>query len=308
MNDIDVLGIDLNLLKALDALLAERSVSRAAARLGIGQPAASHALGRLRTLFADPLLVRTGRQMAPTPRAEALQAPLRRLLGDAARLVRHESGFDPATTSRAFVLTCPDLLAPLLPAIVGRLVAAAPHARLEVVPRRRDDASALEQGRTDLALTRAPETGPGLIQRGLGAVELSVVARAGHPGVSRRRTLSARAWGTYPHVMVRSGHGGRSIVASALAETGFSRRVGLVVPTFLAALVTVAKTDLFFTVPRPLVRPLLEPLGLRVLQPPLPLPRVATAALWHERFSSDPGHRFLREIVIEVVEAALSRG
>lgn len=86
---------------------------------------------------------------------------------------------------------------------------------------------------------------------------------------------------------------------------GFSRRIGLVVPTFLAALVTVSRTDLFFTVPRELVRPLLSPLGLRVLPPPVALPTIPTAALWHERFASDPGHRFLRELVIGEVRAAL---
>ncbi|MCA9649847.1 MAG: LysR family transcriptional regulator [Myxococcales bacterium] len=306
MNIIDVGDIDLNLLKALDALLREGSVSRAAARLGIGQPAASHALGRLRELFGDPLLVRTGRRMSPTPRAEALREPLRRLLDDAARLVRHETAFDPARSTRSFGLACPDLLAPLLPRLVARLQAAAPHTRLEVLPRQRDDAQALEDGRIDLLLTRAPESGPGLVQRGLGTLGFSVLARRDHPGLSRRRTLGPRAWARHPHVMVRSEHGGRSIVAEALAASGFSRTVGLVVPTFLSALVTVAQTDLFFTVPEALVRPLLEPLGLRALRPPVPLPQIPTAALWHERFTGEPAHRFLREIVIDEVTAALA--
>jgi len=305
MNSIDVLNIDLNLLKALDAMLGESSVSGAARRLGIGQPAASHALARLRELFDDPLLVRTGRRMTPTPRAQALREPVRRLLADAARLVRHDVGFDPATTRRTFTLVCPDLLAPLLPELVAALAAQAPDARLEVRRRRQDDARALEDGDADLVLTRAPESGPGLVQRGLGRVQLGVAARRDHPGTSRRRKLSPKAWAQYPHVMVREGHGGRSVVADALSESGFVRQVGLVVPTFLAALVTVARTDLFFTVPRALALPLVEPLGLRLLDPPVSLPEVPTAALWHERFSGDPAHRFFRELVVGQVEAAL---
>lgn len=305
MNHIDVSSIDLNLLKALDALLTDSSVSGAARRLGVGQPAASHALARLRELFGDPLLVRTGRRMTPTPRAQALREPVRRLLADAERLVRHDVGFDPLTTSRTFALVCPDLLAPLLPDLVAELGAAAPHARLEVRGRRRDDARALEDGDADVVLTRAPEVGPGLVQRGLGRVHLAVASRRDHPGTSRRRKLSAKAWAQYPHVMVREGHGGRSVVADALSDSGFRRTVGLVVPTFLAALVTVARTDLFFTVPHSLAQPLVEPLGLRLLEPPVELPEIPTAALWHERFSSDPAHRFFRELVVQRVEAAL---
>ena len=305
MNGIDIKDIDLNLLKTLEALLSERSVTGAARRLGVGQPATSHALGRLRVLFGDPLFVRAGRTMTPTTRAEALAEPLRRLLGDLSRLVHHETGFDPATTTRSFGLICPDLLAPLLPRIVARLHERAPGARLEVLPRRRDDAMALEEGRADLALSPAPLHGPGLVRRGLGSVDFGVVARCEHPGLGRRRTLSARAFARFPHVMVRSGHGGTSIVAEALARAGFERQVGLVVPTFLAALVAVAETDFFFTVPRQLVQPLLEPLGLRVLVPPVELPTIATTALWHERFSTDPGHEFVREIVIERVQEAI---
>ena len=143
MNGIDGSKIDLNLLSVLHTLLAEGSVTRAARRLGVGQPAASHALTRLRKLFADPLFVRAGRQLVPTPRAEALREPLARLLAETARLVAHEAGFDPARTTRSFVLVCPDLLAPMLPRLVAHLGAKAPKARLEVVLPRPDDARAL---------------------------------------------------------------------------------------------------------------------------------------------------------------------
>ena len=305
MNEIDASNIDLNLLKTLDVMLAEQSVTRAAARLGVGQPAASHALARLRELFDDPLLVRVGREMVPTPRAEALLQPLRRLLRDAQELVRHETTFDPAKTTRTFVLLCPDLLAPLLPKTVAAISAAAPHAHIEMRLARGGLARDLEEGSADLALAPLPEKGLGLVQRKLGELTFAVVARRDHPGVGRRRTLSAKRWRAYPHVIVRRGHGGPAIVGGALAAKGFERRIGLVVPTFLAALVAVSETDFFFTVPRQLVRPLIDRLQLRIVEPPFELPMVAAAALWHERLSADPAHRFLRQIVIAELNAAM---
>ncbi|HEU4412353.1 MAG TPA: LysR family transcriptional regulator [Polyangiaceae bacterium] len=308
MNQIDAARLDLNLLTALGALLAEGSVTGAAARLGVGQPAASHALSRLRELFGDPLFVRVGRRMVPTPRAEALREPLARLLDDASRLVRRGEPFDPRRSARAFGLVCPDLLAPVLPRIVARLSRQAPGARLEVSARRDASAIALEEGRADLALVPAPDEGPGLVRRGLGTVRFAVLARRGHPALARSGALDARVWVAHPHVMVRTGHQGQSIVAGALARLGCERRVGLVVPTFLAALVAVAETDFFFTAPRELVGPLLRRFDLLALDPPLAVPEVPVAAVWHERHQADEGHRFFRELVRAEIEALLGEG
>src|SRR5688572_8119619 len=180
MKQFDVSRVDLNLLAALGALLDEGSVTRAARRLGVGQPAASYALGRARELFADPLFVRVGRRMVPTPRAEELRGPLARVLADAARLVQQGAPFDRRHSDRAFVLACPDLLAPALPRLVARLSCEAPRARLEIVGRRADDAAALEDGRVDVALVPTPREGPGLVRRGLGSLRFGVLARCGH--------------------------------------------------------------------------------------------------------------------------------
>ncbi len=304
MNEIDVSKVDLNLLSVLQALLAEGSVTKAARRLRVGQPAASHALTRLRDLFGDPLFVRAGRAVVPTPRAEALREPLARLLAEAARLVSSESSFTPAKTTRTFTLTCPDLLAPVLPRLFGRLHAKAPSSQLQVGPQRSDDSIALEDGRVDLALVPTPQEGPGLVQRGLGAVHFAVVARRGHPFKSTR-PLTLAGWAEHPHVMVRTGHGGKSIVGGELARAKFQRRIGLVVPTFLSALVAVAETDLFFTAPRELVTPLAERFGLQLFDPPIAMTPVPVAAVWHERFHADPAHQFFRDLVLEEVAAAL---
>lgn len=305
MHTVDVSSVDLNLLAALDVLLRERSVTLAARRLGLGQPAVSHALARLRDLFADPLLVRSGRGMIATPRAEALREPLARLLADATRLVRHEVRFDPASSTRGFTIICPDLLATLLPRIVSRLRRAAPHAGLEVVHRSSDERGALEEGRADLLLGPTPAEGPGMRTRGLGRVHFGVVARRHHPGLTRGGQLRAQAWTAYPHVVVRSGSTSHSLVGQALAQAGVARRVGLVVPSFLAALVTVAETDLFFAAPRELLHPLAARLDLVVCAPPIAVAPVPVAAVWHERFDAEPGHRFLRDLAGEEVLAGL---
>ncbi len=305
MNEIDISKIDLNLLATLQALLDEGSVTRAARRLGIGQPAASHALARLRELFGDPLFVRSGRGIAPTPRAESLREPLARLLVDVSRLVRHEVTFDAAHSTRAFVLACPDLLAPLLPRMSAHLHEAAPHARLEVRNRSRDDTHALETGQADLALGPGPAQGAGLKTRGLGAIHFGVVARRGHPALGRGHKLRAKAWVRYPHVLVRTGSSSTSVVGTALERAGLQRRIGLVVPTFLCAVVAVCETDLLLAAPRELVSPLAARLDLVVVAPPVPVPAVPIVSLWHERYQADPAHRFFRGVVTQQLEMSL---
>ncbi|MCB9761643.1 MAG: LysR family transcriptional regulator [Alphaproteobacteria bacterium] len=308
MSEIDLKAVDLNLLVTLDALLTERSVSRAARRLGVGQPAASHRLAQLRELLDDPLLVRSGRRMVPTPRGEALAAPLARLLADARRLLQQRPAFDPATTEAGFTVLSPDVLAPVLPGILARIRTEAPNASLTVVPRgTRDPQLALDDGLVDLALVPSLQEGPGLMARGLGALHLGVVARVGHPAVCDG-ALSAEDWVAWPHVMVRTGAPGRSMVERAIEAAGYTRRVGLVTPTFLAALFAVADTDLLFAAPRALVRRTAARLGLVVLPAPLPLPAVPVAAAWHERFQQDAQHRFFRERIIAALEEVLGRG
>ena len=304
MHDVDLSAIDLNLLVALEALLAEQSVTRAAARLGVGQPAASHALGRLRRLFDDPLLVRVGRGMAPTPLGEALGEPLARWLAEARHLIAGAGAFEPAETTRRFVLAAPDLLAPIVPRLSARLAAEAPRASLEVRSRRGAGAEGLAGGEADVTLTGALDAGPGLMRRGLGELHFAVVGRRDHPALARRR-LGRKAWAAHPHVVVCTGHEGSSVVARALDAAGFERRVGLIVPGFLAALVVVAETDALFCVPRELAAPLLERLGLVARRPPVPTPAVPVVALWHERVHAAPAHRFFRRLVQEEVQAAL---
>lgn len=302
---MNLAGLDLNLLVALDALLEEASVSRAARRLGIGQPAASHALGRLRALFGDRLLVRSGRGMVRTPRAESLRVPLRRVLNGASSLLEQEAAFDPETSRRTFTMLCPDLLGPVIPSLLDALRSDAPHVRLEVGPRG-NAMAAIEAGQADIALTPAPTEGSGLIVRRLGTLRFGVAAREGHPAIRGGR-ITLRRWLAHPHIVVRSGSSSRSIVASALVDAGIEREVGLVVPSFLAALLAASGSDALYAAPLELVAGLTERLGLTTCPLPVQVPRVPVAAIWHERFQDDPAHAFFRARAIAAVET-VTRG
>ncbi|MFO0588149.1 MAG: LysR family transcriptional regulator [Polyangiaceae bacterium] len=309
MAAIDGTALDLNLLHALDVLLAERNVTRAASRLGLTQSSASHALGRLREALGDPLLVRSGRALVATPRAEALREPLSRALAELRRVVRHEGGFDPATSTRTFTLACPDLVVSVLPELMNALAAQAPRVRLDVRDRAAVDVPiALGSGAIDAALLPAPDVaeGGGLAQRILGRVTFAVLARRGHPALKRPWDLDA--WLAHPHVVVRTGTSGPGFIGAALERAGKRRIVGMTAPTFLVAPFVVAESDFFFAAPRELSRGLARKLGLVMLELPLPVPKIPVAAVWHERMHADPGHAWFRERVAIAAKAVLQAG
>lgn len=297
--------LDLSLLVALDALLTERHVTRAAARLGVAQSSMSHTLRRLRAQLGDPLLVRGPAGMEATPRAQALAAPLHAALAELRRVLREGADFDPATTTRTFSVACPDLLAPLLPALLAALERDAPGVRLSVTQLTTDGATAVAHG-SDLALGPAQTSGPGARQRAIGAVHWCVLARQGHPVT--RAPFTTAAWCTWPHVMVRTGRATANRVEAALEAAGLRRSVRVTVPGFLTAPLLVAQTDHLFATLRELAGPLLQPLGLVALAPPLPLDAVPVVAVWHERMHADAGHRWFRGRVVAALRALLREG
>jgi len=285
--------LDLNLLRTLDVLLTERSVTNAARVLGRSQPAVSHALRRLRDALDDPLLVRQGRGLVPTPRAEALAAPVHRILDDLHRTLTARPGFDPATTRRRFLLAAPPLLAPLLPDLL-RALADAPSLGLELVSSRKPGA----MERADVVLDRLPEEAPGVVARPLGRVAQAVLHRTDHPLLGADWGLEA--WLAWPHVLVRTDDGSPSLVDRVLAAEGLERTVGLVVDDLLLVPHVVRRTDLLFTGPRQVLQPLCEPLQLTLRPTPVPIPEVPVAAMWQQRLHADPGHRWFRDRVVGV--------
>lgn len=305
MDEIDLSAIDLNLLVALAALLETRNVTRAARRLRVTQSTMSHTLARLRTLLDDPVLVRTGRAMVLTPRAEALAGPLRRTLAEITHLLKAEPGFEPTASTRTFTVVCLDVLAAFVPDLLARMRVEAPGVGLDLrIPERFDVAQALQSGEHDMALSPPQSYTSGLMQRALGTVQWQVFGRAGHPALSGPR-LTRKAWLAYPHVVVRLGTAGRGYVADAMAAAGLERTVGLLVPGFMLALQAVARSDLLLTAPAEPMAPLATALGLTARKPPIAIPQVPVMLYWPERLHGEPGHQWFRACVGEVIAEAL---
>lgn len=286
------------------ALLEERHVTRAAARLGIGQSSLSHRLRALRARLNDPLLVRgRGGALVLTPRAERMLQPLRQALQAVDAAVSAEP-FAPSTTRAVVRLALPDLVAPLVTPILRALQREAPFVSLHVVPLGAQLETTLGAD-TWLALSHLQAASAPLRARRLAPVPFGLTVRRGHP--LARGPVTPQRWLSFPHVVVRGGQATPNAVAQRLETLGLQRTVGLEVPTFLSGLVAVASSDLVMNAPRPLVESLAPQLGLVVRAPPVELPTLHAALFWHERFHDEPAHRWAREVVFTAVRAALAR-
>jgi DNA-binding transcriptional LysR family regulator len=290
MNGIELSKLDLNLLVVLQVLLEEQSVTRAGQRLGRTPSALSHALGRLRDTFGDPLLVRAGQGLVPTPAAEALREPLELTLRQVEVLLQRGS-FNPARALRSFRLIASDYLqrVALVPALPG-LRAEAPGVQLRVLPVPSDLEAELATGRADLALGVSLSAPPGLRARLLARDRFVCLAR---PEVWAGGA-DPKAWAVLPHVQVSPSGRPGGPVDEALAALGLRRRVVVCLPHFLAAVELVARTDLILTLPERLARELAGP-GLQAHVPPVELAPIEIMGLWHPRVHADPGHRWLRD-------------
>ncbi len=294
---------DLNLLRTLDALLASGSVTGAAERLHLSVPATSHALARLRDLIGDPLLVRAGRRLVPTPRAEALREPVAQWMAQAATLVQAPRAPDLAGTERTFVVRAPDSFAIAFGGALGTALAAAmPRAQLCFVTETYDDAGALRDGRVDLDIGLFRPREPEIEVVDLFPQALIAVVRAGHPFAARPAT--ARRYAAQSHVDVQRRAGSPSTVDDALAGLGLARRVVLTVAHASAAPVVAARTDFVATLSERLARAMAPGLGL-ALVPLTFLPRGETVVMaWHPRHAADPAHAWLRRQVPAAIVAA----
>ena len=298
---MDIRNVDLNLLVALDALLAERSVSRAAVRLHLSQPAASALLARLRELFGDPLLLRSARGMLPTPRALELLGPVKQVLDEIEAIVQPRAAFDPASASPTFTLSASDYVEyALLPKLVDYLERKAPGVRLEV---RSLDlqlvAMQMESGEVDLCITGLQNAAPGLHLRPLYTERLVSVVRRNHPGVGARLTLDQFCRLEHIQVSVR-GSGFSTRIDEALAALGRKRRARLAVPHFLLVPEIVARSDMISALPERLARGYAR--QLRILEPPVELQKFTVGEMWHERNERDPAQQWLRDVLVELAQ------
>ncbi len=295
---------DLRLFLVLDAVLAERSVTRAASRLGVTQSAVSHSLRELRARLGDPLLVRTGNGLEPTPLAQSLRPDLRLGLDALERLLRHEPRFDPATSTRSFSLATPDHPQfTMIPEFIGQLRRTAPGVNVRIRAIGPGLPEELASGRLDLVLAGAEVEHTLALDRE--AMRTRVIdepfcclLRRGHPALMRQ--LDLQAYVALPHVLVSTTGGETGIVDRALAAQGLHRRVAVTVPSFPAAAYIVASSDLIATLPRA-VAERARRLDVEIMPPPLELDRSVAYLWWHPRFQHDPGHAWWRHALAEAL-------
>ncbi len=293
----DMKQLDLNLLKALDALLTERHVTRAAARLGLTQPAVSGMLARLRDAFDDPLFVQTQRGIAPTPRALHMADPLRRMLEEIDALLTPPA-FDPASARLTLSLAATDYaMQVVVVPFLERLRQLAPGIRVAVYPESHVAMHRFEQGDLDLALVATQSAPSGLHTRALFDETYVVAMREGHAdaGSHDETALSLDRFCALDHALVSLAGGSfQGVTDQALAAIGRERHVALSVTSFLVLAQVLRGSDLIAVVPARLVRSVP---GLAVRTPPLAIPGFSKAMVWHERTHRDPAHRWLRELL-----------
>lgn len=294
-------AVDLNLLVALDALISEGHVGRAARKIGLSQPATSHALNRLRELFADPLLVRVGVRMELTPRAIGLRDPLAETLKRVRTFLVPDS-FEPAKSTRSFSLVMQDHIAHLVvPPLVKRVHFDAPGVRLDVLPWQSPSSMRPERARMiDLILSCSTNEIVGFEREILFTDTEVTVVRKGHPAASRLKNL-----GTFlrsDHVAVVGKGLMEDPVDSWLRQEGLARNVVLRVPSYLQALQTVARSDVIAFVPKRLAEALARPFSLAVLSPPIDPGEYQEYLFYPLRAAQDPASRWLRKLALEIGE------
>jgi DNA-binding transcriptional LysR family regulator len=283
---------DLSLLATLDALLQESSVTGAARRVGLSTPAMSHALARIRERLSNPILVRAGRGMVLTPRAEALKPRIHTLVNEAQQALEADRPFVASELRRSFVVSATDYVLCMLGVPFDRLLRQeAPNVKVRFVASSIDDPAALREGGADLAIGIYGDLPPEVKTRLLLTDRFVVAVRREHPTVGKK--LSLEQFARLPHLQIALG---RTYVDDALKENGIERRIARVMPYVLPALYLVSKSDYLLIVCERIAEDLAPALGLRTLAPPIELKPYALSLAWHPRFDGDAGHRFLRDV------------
>jgi DNA-binding transcriptional LysR family regulator len=290
-------ALDLNLLVALDALLLEVSVSRAAMRIGLSQPAASHALQRLREVIGDPLLVRVGARMELTPRAQALRGPLAQTL-DQVRGLFIRDDFDAARSERQFRLMMPDLAVELLmPPLMEKITALAPNVRLDIVPWRGPAIFTAEFARTIDIVISIGDAFKGFHRQLLYTDRDALAVRRGHPVGTKLRRRDVFLGARHLAVVIRGQN--EDLLEGWLRSKGAERRIALVVPGYIEALHVAARTDLVAFVPRRLIDALSKRLSLMMVTPPFDPGIDEQFMFYPTRAQMDPGSIWLRKLMLE---------
>ena len=300
---------DLNLLIALDALLAEGGVAGAARRLGLSASAMSRTLARLRAATGDPLLVRAGRGLAPTPHAEALRARVPAVTEAARALLQPAAGsLDLARLERTFTLRTNEAFVHVLAArLVAAVTQAAPGVRLRFAPKPDKDVRPLREGSADLEIGVLGQTGPEVRVQTLFTDHAVGAVRLGHPLLAGE--ITAERLAAFGHVVTAHPNGEVDPVDAALGALGLARNVVVTAPSFPAAIAIARASDLVAQVTAACLGAEPTPLGgVQGFDLPVQTPTFAVTQMWHPRMDADPAHRWLRGLVLSVCRTARRGG
>ncbi|OWT65668.1 LysR family transcriptional regulator [Candidimonas nitroreducens] len=298
-------AVDLNLLTALDVLLSEQSVTKAAHRLGLSPSAMSRTLSRLRAATGDQLLVQAGRTLVPTPHAERLGLHVHELARNARAVLQPVSTApDIARLERTFTIRANDgfvdLLGAPLATAIGR---AAPHVRIRYIAKHDKDAQALREGMIDLEIGVIGTAAPELKTRLLFHDRFVGICRAGHP-LLQKPGVTPKHYAGYRHVVVSRKRQFAGPVDDALGQLGLRRTIVMVVPTYANAMQIVRHSDLLGLIPHSSLGSAAGSHaaneGLQYFELPVRTPRIKISAIWHPRLHADPAHRWLRDTILEV--------
>lgn len=295
-------------LRCLDALLRECHVSRAAARMGVSQPAMSMTLARLRETFADTLLVRRGNRLQPTAVASALHGRVQATIRDMEALLEPPHAFDPETAQRRFTLILTDYIDTILvPPLAARLAARGAGIALKIVgPNPLRIGELFDEGAVDLTVSYFPHAPQHLIGRTVFADRLVCLARRGHPALLRAQDvpLSLDEFCALDHVAIEPGEATmyRAVLDDALVAQGRTRRVAVAKPDFTGVPFLLEAGDLVAVMPARLAAQFARRFDLVAFDPPLDLPPLDIRMMWHPAAQHSPAQRWLREQVLAVIE------
>lgn len=297
---MELKDLDLNLLRILSVLLRVRNVSRAADELGMTQPGMSNALGRLRTVLGDPILLRTGRGMMPTPYAETIVEGLGETMQQLQDLLNMKVVFDPLTSSRNFTLAMTDIgEVDYLPDLMNVVMRGAPNITISTLRKGaaslKDD---LETGAADLALGWLPDLNAGIFQRRLTGSQYVCAFRSGHP--LDKGGISIADYSAASHLVVLAPGTGHMLIQRELERMSFGRDVKLTIPHFAAVGPILSGTDLIATLPSRLVRRYASPFGLSWVPLPFAVDPIPLNVFWSAKYHRDPGNQWLRRTLIDL--------
>jgi len=294
---MNIAKVDLNLLVAFNAMLEHRNVTRAGEAIGLSQPAMSSAVRRLRLLFEDPLFVRAGLEMKPTPRALQLNMAIRQVIQTVQSEILQPARFDSRSSTRTFTMLMPDIgEANFLPRILAMMATEAPHLNLRTLAMQRHAAAeGLESGAADLAMGYFPDLKKaGFFQQQLMRSPHVSLVRKNHPEIGER--MSMEQFIAASHVVVKP-QGREHVFEKHLQQQGINRRVVLEISNFLSLLPIIESSDLIATVPQDLADFCVQHGQVRAICTPVNAPVIDVQLHWHQRQQKDPGHAWLRSAI-----------